>query len=60
MYVNPEVISSLSGEAALWKYDEEGEKLENSVMAIDGHLIKFPKSGIIENHKHIEVVGKNI
>ena len=37
----------------------EVKVLEKFLMTVDGHLIKFPKSVNIEDHKH-KVVGKNI
>ena len=51
--MNPEVIYSLYGESVVWKNMMRKVKvLENSLMIIDGHLIKLPKTGIIEDHKH--------
>lgn len=49
--MSPEVISSLSGEAAFENYDE---KVERAWKVLDDHwctFSKFPKSEIIENHK---------
>lgn len=40
------------------KYEEKSKVLKNSLIAVEGHLIKFSKFRIIEDHKHIGS-GKN-